>query len=63
VSELLCGAESENAHSSTYTEAFMKLPGFFGVGGELDRAETSRGCKPRLFKPVEYLDHTGSRAP
>src|ERR1022692_4839770 len=20
---------------------------------------TSRGCKPRLFKPVEYLDHTG----
>ena len=25
--------------------------------------ETSRGCKPRLFKPVESLHHTGSGCP
>src|ERR1022692_5143489 len=23
--------------------------------------ETSRGCMPRLFKPVEFLDHTSNR--
>jgi|SRR5664280_2473718 hypothetical protein len=28
-------------------------------GGEGQSQETTRGCKPRRFKPVEYLDHTG----
>src|SRR5664280_3543903 len=27
-------------------------------GGEGQSQETTRGCKPRRFKPVEYLDHT-----
>src|ERR1035441_2055836 len=29
-------------------------------GGEGQSQETTRGCKPRLFKPVEFLDLTGS---
>src|ERR1035437_878522 len=29
-------------------------------GGKGQSQETTRGCKPRRFKPVEYLDHTGS---
>ena len=27
-------------------------------GGEGQSQETTRGCKPRLFKPVDYFDHT-----
>src|ERR1019366_8868269 len=29
-------------------------------GGEGQSQETTRGCKPRLFKPIEFLDLTGS---
>src|ERR1035441_10735346 len=29
-------------------------------GGEGQWQETTRGCKPRLFKPVEFLDLTSS---
>src|ERR1022692_3392323 len=29
-------------------------------GGEGQSQETTRGCKPRLFKPVEFLDLTSS---
>src|ERR1019366_9642519 len=30
-------------------------------GGEGQSQETTRGCKPRLFKPVEFLDLTRNK--